>query len=256
MAERRTCMTSIFTQRQIGKIREAGKIVTGCHVALRDYIKPGLETSQIDAFVEEYILSRGGTPAQKGYMGYPYATCTSVNDQICHGFPGGTVIDEGDVIKVDFVVTLDGWMADSAWCYAVGNISDEAKRLMKVTRECLYIGIDKARPGNRIGDIGAAIQAHAEANGMSVVREFTGHGIGRVMHDGLIVPHYGKAGRGPRIREGMVFTIEPMINLGAAGCVINADGWTSRTADGSLSAQYEHTLAITDGYPEIITEQP
>lgn len=249
-------MTNIFTKRQIAKIRDAGKIVTACHVALRDIIKPGIKTAEIDAFVEQFIKARGGIPAQIGYMGYPYATCTSVNDQICHGFPGQTIIKDGDIIKVDFVVDLNGWMADSAWCYAVGEISDEAKRLMKVTKECLYIGIDKARPGNRIGDIGAAIQAHAQSNGMSVVREFTGHGIGKKMHDGLIVPHYGEAGRGPRIRKGMVFTIEPMINLGGPECVIDADGWTSRTVDGSLSAQYEHTLAITEGTPEIITKQP
>ncbi|HPJ22759.1 MAG TPA: type I methionyl aminopeptidase, partial [Clostridia bacterium] len=166
------------------------------------------------------------------------------------------IIADGDILKVDFVVNLDGWLADSAWCYAIGNISDEAEKLMRITRECLYLGIEQAVDGNRIGDVSHAIQQHAESNGMSVVREYTGHGIGRTMHDGLIVPHFGREGRGPRIREGMVFTIEPMINIGAPGLTVDSDGWTARTADGSLSAQYEHTIAITANGPEIITAQP
>lgn len=249
-------MTSILSKRQIDKIRDAGKIVSSCHVALRDYIEIGMSTMLVNDFVHNYIETNGAKPEQIGYMGYPYATCTSLNDEICHSFPGTEVIKDGDILKVDFVVNLDGWLADSAWCYAVGDISDEAKNLMKITKECLYLGIEQAVDGNRIGDISSVIQKHAESNGMSVVREYTGHGIGREMHDGLIVPHFGKAGRGPRIREGMVFTIEPMINLGAYGLTVDSDGWTARTADGSLSAQYEHTLAITENGPEIITEQP
>lgn len=248
-------MTSILSESQINKIREAGKIVTACHIALRDIIEPGLKTSDIDNFVRKFIVSHKAIPAQIGYMGYPYATCTSLNDEICHSFPGNEIIACGDILKVDFVVNLNGWMADSCWCYAVGDISDEASNLMKVTKECLYMGIEKSVKGNRIGDIGNVIQSHAEENGYSVVREYTGHGIGREMHDGLIVPHFGVEGKGPRIREGMVFTIEPMINEGAPGCMIDADGWTARTADGSLCAQYEHTLAITKNGPEIITEQ-
>jgi methionyl aminopeptidase len=248
-------MTSILSENQINKIREAGKIVSACHIALRSYIKPGLMTSDVDDFVRDFIVSHKAIPAQIGYMGYRYATCTSLNDEICHAFPGPGIISEGDVLKVDFVVNLNGWLADSCWCYGVGNISEEASRLMKVTRECLYMGIEKAVDGNRIGDIGHTIQEYAESNGYGVVREYTGHGIGRVMHDGLVVPHYGKAGKGPRIREGMVFTIEPMINAGAKGCRIDADGWTARTADGSLSAQYEHTIAITKNGPEILTDQ-
>lgn len=248
-------MTNIFSKKQINNIREAGKIVSACHVALRDFIEPGLHTSDVDDFVRRFIVSHKAIPAQIGYMGYPYATCTSLNDEICHSFPGTEKIIEGDVLKVDFVVNLNGWMADSCWCYAVGDISDDAARLMKVTKECLYLGIEKAVHGNRIGDISSAVQNHAESHGYSVVREFTGHGIGREMHDGLVVPHFGKEGKGPRIREGMVFTIEPMINEGAPGCVIDADGWTARTVDGLLSAQYEHTLVITKNGPEILTEQ-
>lgn len=248
-------MTSILSEKQINKIREAGKIVSGAHIALRDFIEPGLRTSDVDDFVRRFIMSHKAVPAQIGYMGYPYATCTSLNDEICHSFPGKEIIASGDILKVDFVVELDGWMADSCWCYGVGEMSPEAAQLMKVTKECLYMGIEKAVHGNRIGDIGSTIQKHAEAAGYGVVREYTGHGIGREMHDGLIVPHYGKEGKGPRIREGMVFTIEPMINAGAPGCKIDADGWTARTADGSLSAQYEHTIAITKNGPEIITEQ-
>ncbi len=248
-------MISILSENQINNIREAGKIVSACHIALRDLIKPGILTSDVNDFVREFIVSHKAVPTQIGYMGYPYASCTSLNDEICHAFPGNEIIADGDILKVDFVVTLNGWMADSCWCYAVGDISEEAAELMKVTKECLYRGIEKAVHGNRIGDIGNTIQRHAESNGYSVVREYTGHGIGREIHDGLIVPHFGKEGKGPRIREGMVFTIEPMINAGAPECTIDSDGWTARTADGSLSAQYEHTLAITKNGPEIITNQ-
>lgn len=248
-------MTSILSQKQINNIREAGKIVSACHIALRDFIEPGIQTSNVDDFVRHFVVSHKAVPAQIGYMGYPYASCTSLNDEICHSFPGTKIISDGDVLKVDFVVNLNGWLADSCWCYAVGNISEEAGKLMKVTKDCLYLGIEKAVHGNRIGDIGSVIQKYAESNGYGVVREYTGHGIGREMHDGLIVPHFGKEGKGQRIREGMVFTIEPMINEGAPGCKIDDDGWTARTADGSLSAQYEHTLAITKNGPEILTDQ-
>lgn len=248
-------ITSILSNGQIDKIRDAGKIVSACHVALRDFIEPGLMTSQVDDFVRKFIVSHKAIPAQIGYLGYPFASCTSLNDEICHAFPGSEIIKEGDILKVDFVVNLKGWLADSCWCYAIGDVSPDADRLMKVTKECLYKGIAKSIHGNRIGDIGNVIQTHAEANGYNVVREYTGHGIGKEMHDGLIVPHYGSAGKGPRIREGMVFTIEPMINDGVTGCNISSDGWTARTVDGSLCAQYEHTIAITINGPEILTEQ-
>lgn len=248
-------MTEIRTEKEIEHIARAGKIVTACHRELRKLVAPGISTLQIDSFVEKFIRSCGGTPAQKGYRGYPYATCTSVNDEICHSFPSRYVLEEGDIVKVDMVVDLNGWMADSAWSYAVGRVSAEVEKLMKITKECLYRGISKALAGNRTGDIAQAIQTLAEKEGFSVVRDYTGHGIGRVMHDGLFVPHYGHAGKGTRLMEGMVLTIEPMLNTGTFYTRLDTDGWTARTADGSLSAQYEHTLAITRGNPIILTEQ-
>ncbi|MBN2852031.1 MAG: type I methionyl aminopeptidase [Clostridia bacterium] len=248
-------MTNILSKSQIEKMHDAGKIVALCHEKLRDFIKPGITTREIDRFVESLILKHKAIPEQKGYTGYPFATCTSVNDEICHAFPSSYVIKDGDLLKVDFVVNLNGWLGDSAWCYAVGNLSPKAKLLMDTTRECLYLGIEQAKVGHRVGDIGAAIQAHAEARGFSVVREYTGHGISREMHDGLIIPHYGTAGKGPRIKEGMVFTIEPMINEGRFHYKLDDDGWTARTLDGSLSAQFEHTIAITKEGNTILTKQ-
>lgn len=248
-------MTNILSKSQIKKMEEASKIVALCHMKLRDFIKPGLMTKEIDKFVEDIIIKHKAIPEQKGYMGYPFATCTSVNDEICHAFPSRYILKDGDLVTVDFVVNLDGWLGDSAWCYAVGNISNKVKFLMDTTKECLYLGIEKAKVGNRIGDIGAVIQKHAESNGFSVVKEYTGHGISRLMHDGLIVPHYGKEGRGQRIKEGMVFTIEPMINEGHYLSKLDKDGWTARTKDGSLSAQYEHTIAITKDSNIILTRQ-
>lgn len=205
--------------------------------------------------MENYLKERGAYPEQKGYEGYPYSICASVNDEICHGFPSEYVLKDGDIITVDMVVNVDGWLADSAWSYEVGEVSEEAKKLLRVTRECMYKGIEKAVIGNRLGDIGAAVQKHAEENGYSVVREFVGHGIGQEMHEDPQVLHYGKAGRGLRLQEGMVFTIEPMINMGKKELTIDDNGWTARTADGSLSAQYEHQLAITKDGPIIITDQ-
>lgn len=248
-------MPNILTKSQIEKMKDAGKIVSLCHHSLRDYITPGITTNAINQFVEKIMIKHHSTPEQKGYMDYPYATCTSVNDEICHAFPSDYVVKDGDLLKVDFVVNLNGWLADSAWCYGVGNLSPKAQLLMDTTKECLCLGISKAKVGNRIGDIGAIIQKHAESKGFSVVREYTGHGISRVIHDGLIVPHVGKEGRGQRIKEGMVFTIEPMINEGHYLSKLADDGWTARTKDGSLSAQYEHTIAITKQGNIIITRQ-
>ena len=248
-------MTEIRTEKEISYIAKAGKIVAACHRELQKLVAPGISTLEIDAFAEKFIRSCGGIPSQKGYRGYPYATCTSVNDEICHSFPSRYVLEKGDIVKVDMVVDLNGWMADSAWSYAVGKISAEAEKLMKVTKECLYRGISKAMSGNRTGDIGHAIQTLAEKEGLSVVRDYTGHGIGRVMHNGLLVPHYRHSGRGSRLAEGMVLTIEPMLNTGAFYTRLDADGWTARTADGSLSAQYEHTIAISGNGSIILTEQ-
>jgi len=243
------------TAKEIGYMEEAGKILTACHREIRNLIRPGITTLEIDQFAEEFIRSHGATPEQKGYKGYPFATCASVNDEICHGFPTKDSLKDGDIVKIDMVVNLQGWLADSAWTYPVGQISKEAERLIKVTKECLYLGIEAAIIGNRIGDISHAIQTHAEGQGFSVVRDFMGHGIGQIMHEDLQVPHYGRPHRGERLREGMVFTIEPMINIGSYHLKIDPNKWTARTTDGSLSAQYEHTIAITKNSPLVLTEQ-
>lgn len=248
-------MITIKSKDEIMKMDKAGDIVIGMHEALRDYIKPGLTTLEIDAFCENFIREHGGIPAQIGYNGYPYATCTSVNDEICHGFPSDYVLKDNDLLTVDTVVELGGYMADSAWSYLVGEGSEENKKLMDITRECLYLGIEQAVVGNRLGDIANAIQTNAEKHGYSVVKEFTGHGIGTSMHEDPQVLHYGKAGRGQRLSEGMVITIEPMINTGHWKSQIDDNGWTARTIDGGISCQYEHTLAITEDGPVILTKQ-
>ncbi len=248
-------MIIIKTEDEIKKMQVAGKILADVHRHLRDFIVPGIKTMDIENFVEDFLSKRGATPEQKGYMGYPYAVCTSVNDEICHGFPTEYVLQSGDIVTVDMVVNVDGWLADSAWSYGVGELSSEAENLMKVTKECLYLGIEQAKIGNRLGDIGYAIESHAKEHGYSVVREFVGHGIGRDMHEDPQVLHFGRAGRGTRIEEGMVFTIEPMINIGDWKSKIDSNGWTARTVDGSLSCQYEHQIAITKDGPIIITDQ-
>ena len=234
---------------------EAGRILAACHRELREIIRPGITTMQIDRFAEHFIRSHGAKAEQKGYQGYPFATCASVNDEICHGFPTQTPLREGNIVTIDMVVNLNGWLADSAWCYPVGQISEQAEKLLKVTKECLYFGINKAVLGNRLGDISHAIQIHAESHGFSVVRDFTGHGIGHNMHEAPQVLHYGHPNKGVRLFEGMVFTIEPMINMGSYSLTIDRNEWTARTADGSLSAQYEHTIAITKNGPLVLTEQ-
>lgn len=248
-------MVIIKTDKEIGYMAEAGKILTACHRELRSLIRPGITTLEIDKFAEDFIRSHGATPEQKGYKGYPFATCASVNDEICHGFPTKNPLEDGDLVKIDMVVNFQGWLADSAWSYAVGQISEEAEKLMKVTKECLYLGIEASVIGNRIGDVSHAIQSHAESQGFSVVRDFMGHGIGKIMHEDLQVPHFGRPHRGERLREGMVFTIEPMINLGSFLLKIDPNRWTARTTDGTLSAQYEHTIAITKNGPLVLTEQ-
>jgi methionine aminopeptidase, type I (EC 3.4.11.18) len=218
-------------------------------------IKPGISTLELDRFVEEYLLSIGAFPEQKGYKGFPYSICASINDEICHGFPRKEPLKEGDIVTIDMVVNYDGYLADSAWSYAVGEISENARNLLEVTKKALYIGIEQAVIGNRLGDIGYAIQTFVESNGYSVVRDFVGHGIGKQMHEDPQVPHYGKPNRGIRLTEGMVITIEPMVNEGVYSIKIDDNEWTARTLDGKLSAQYEHTIAIMKDGPMILTNQ-
>ncbi|WP_311564669.1 type I methionyl aminopeptidase [Peptoniphilus duerdenii] len=248
-------MVNIYTKKDVLGMIEAGKVLAEVHRRLRTFIKEGVTTLEIDAYVESILKEFGATAEQKGYEGFPYATCASVNDEICHGFPTEYALKDGDIVTIDMVVNLNGSLADSAWTYAVGNISEEARHLMDTTLKCLYLGIKEAKVGNRLGDIGYAIQSYAEGEGFSVVREFVGHGIGKTMHEDPQVLHYGEAGRGLRIQEGMVFTIEPMINEGTFNLKIDKNGWTARTRDGKLSAQYEHQLAITKDGPIIITDQ-
>jgi methionyl aminopeptidase len=248
-------MIVLKSAREIENMKEAGKLLASVHKKLRTLIKPGVTTWEIDEFVEDYLKKHGATPEQKGYRDYKYATCASINDEVCHGFPRKQALKDGDIVTVDMVVNLNGALADSAWSYAVGNVSEQAQKLLEVTKEALYRGIAASVPGNRIGDIGHAIQSYVEAEGFSVVREFIGHGIGAVIHEKPDVPHYGLPGKGPRIKEGMVFTIEPMVNVGEWKTKMDNNGWTARTIDGELSAQYEHTIAITKDGPVILTEQ-
>lgn len=248
-------MIHLKSLREIDQMKEAGKLLAECHKQIANMIKPGVTTMEIDAFVEEFLKKHGATPEQKGYRGYPYATCASVNDEICHGFPRKQPLKNGDIVTIDMVVNFNGALADSAWTYAVGDVSKDIQHLLSVTKKALYIGIEQAIIGNRVGDIGHAIQTYAESEGVSVVRDFTGHGIGPTIHEEPLIPHFGKAGKGLRLKEGMVITIEPMLNLGTYFSQMDDNGWTARTVDGKASAQYEHTIAITKEGPLILTDQ-
>ncbi|WP_226677896.1 type I methionyl aminopeptidase [Mesobacillus jeotgali] len=248
-------MIVLKSAREIENMKAAGELLASVHRELRKLIKPGVTTWEIDQFVEDYLKKHGATPQQKGYRNYQYATCASINDEVCHGFPRKGALNDGDIVTIDMVVNLNGALADSAWSYAVGNVSEQSQKLLKVTKEALYRGIAVSVPGNRIGDIGHAIQSYVEGEGFSVVREFIGHGIGSVIHEKPDIPHYGLPGKGPRLKEGMVFTIEPMVNIGEWKTKMDSNGWTARTVDGKLSAQYEHTIAITKDGPVILTEQ-
>ncbi|WP_173917050.1 type I methionyl aminopeptidase [Halobacillus sp. Marseille-Q1614] len=243
------------SKREIELMHEAGKLLAGVHKELRTFIKPGVTTMEVEKFVESYLEKHGATGEQKGYQGYEFTTCASINDEICHGFPRDEKLKEGDIVTIDMVVNLNGFLADSAWTHPVGEISEEAQKLLDVTKTSLYKAIEKAQVGNRIGDLGHAIQSYAEGEGYSVVRDFTGHGIGETIHEDPYIPHFGQAGKGARLKEGMVITIEPMINIGTYANKMDENNWTARTLDGSLSAQYEHTIAITKDGPLILTEQ-
>lgn len=243
------------SKREINQMQEAGKVLVATHKEIKKLIQPGITTMEIDNFVEKFLKKHGATPEQKGFEGYKYATCASINDEICHGFPRKKPLENGDIVTIDMVVNLNGGLADSAWSYAVGDIDEKGKQLMDVTKKALYLGIEQAQEGNRIGDIGHAIQTYAENENFSVVREFTGHGIGPTLHEAPHIPHFGEPNKGIRLKEGMVITIEPMINEGAWQSKMDDNGWTARTIDGGRSCQYEHTLAITKDGPLIITEQ-
>lgn len=241
--------------REIEQMQKAAAILVACHKEIAKMIRPGITTMEIDEFAEEFIRKHGATPEQKGYNGYPYATCASINDEICHGFPRNEKLQDGDIVTIDMVVNWKGGLADSAWTYAVGDVDEAGLRLMEVTKNALYKGIEQAQVGNRIGDIGHAIQTYAEGEGFSVVRDFTGHGIGPTIHEEPHVPHFGLPNKGLRLKEGMVITIEPMINEGAWQSKMDANNWTARTIDKSRSAQYEHQIVIQKDGPLILTDQ-
>ncbi|WP_026695038.1 type I methionyl aminopeptidase [Peribacillus kribbensis] len=248
-------MIILKSNREISSMHEAGRLLASCHKEIAKLVAPGITTWEIEEFVNGYLQKHGASPEQKGYKGYKYATCASVNDEVCHGFPRKSPLRNGDIVTIDMVVNLNGALADSAWSYGVGSLQPETEELLKVTKDALYEGIKACKPGNRIGDIGYAIQTFTEAKGFSVVRDFIGHGIGSVIHEKPDVPHFGQEGKGVRLKEGMVFTIEPMINIGTFHTRMDANKWTARTLDGKYSAQYEHTIAITSNGPLILTDQ-
>lgn len=248
-------MITLKSEREIEMMDASGALLADVHHQLRTFIKPGITSWDIEEFVHKYIVDHGGIPAQIGYEGYKYATCCSINDEICHGFPRKEKLKDGDLIKVDMCIDLNGAMSDSCWSYIVGESTPELDKLMAVTKKALYLGIEQATVGNRIGDIGHAIETYVEAEGFGVVKDFIGHGIGPTIHEEPMVPHYGDAGKGLRLKEGMVITIEPMVNTGTWKMKMDDNGWTARTRDGGLSCQFEHTLAITSDGPRILTSQ-
>jgi len=235
-------------------MREAGRLVGDVLTELAGLVAPGVTTADLDEVAEKRIRRAGAAPAFKGYHGYPATICASINEEVIHGIPSGRrVLNEGDVISIDVGASLDGYYGDSAVTLPVGAVSEQAATLLRVTEESLYKAIERVRPGGRISDIGHAVQQHVEAYGFSVVREFVGHGIGQRMHEEPQVPNYGEPGRGPRLSEGMVLAIEPMVNAGKPAVKVLADGWTAVTRDGSLSAHFEHTVAVTADGPWILT---
>lgn len=248
-------MITLKSSREIDAMEKSGALLADVHHQLRDFIKPGITSWDIEVFVDEYIRKNNGIPAQIGYEGYKYATCCSINDEICHGFPRKEKLKEHDLIKVDMCIDLNGALSDSCWSYVVGSSTPEIDHLMDVTRKSLYLGIEQAQEGNRIGDIGHAIQDYAEGEGLAVIREYVGHGIGPTIHEAPSIPHYGEANKGLRLKSGMIITIEPMIATGEWKSVQDPNGWTARTIDGGLCCQYEHTLAITPDGPKILTSQ-
>ena len=239
---------------EIELMRQSCLLVGETHAAIVHLIKPGATTLQLDSVAEEFIRSNGAIPSFKNYNGYPFATCISVNDAVVHDFPNNKELKEGDLVSIDIGVFKNGFHGDSAYTYAIGNISDEVKQLMRVTKESLYKGIDKAVAGNRIGDISYAIQEYTERkHGYGVVRELVGHGLGKDLHEDPQVPNYGKRGSGGKLKEGMVIAIEPMINMGKKDVINDADGWTVRTRDGKPSAHYEHNVYVRKNKPDILS---
>lgn len=247
-------MIILKSEREINYLRDAGRIVAETHVEVKKAVKPGVTTLDLDRIAEEYIISRGAIPAFKGYHGFTGNICSSVNEEVVHGIPGLRKLKTGDNISIDIGAVINGYNGDAAITVPVGEVDAEVQKLLDVTEESLYKGIEQAVIGNRLSDISHAIQNHVEQYGFGVVRDYVGHGIGRSMHEDPQVPNYGNPGRGPRLKAGMTLAIEPMVNLGTHEVKTLDDGWTVVTLDGKRSAHFEHSIAITDGKPEILTK--
>ena len=238
------------------KMHNAGQLAAKVLDYITDFVSIGVSTEYLNKLCHKFILDNNALPAPLNYRGFPKATCISVNHVVCHGIPGNKILDDGDILNIDITVILDGWYGDTSRMFFVGNTSKKAKLLTKITYECLMLGIATVKPGSTVGDIGHAIQVHAENNGFSVVRDFTGHGLGKVFHSPPTILHYGKPNTGSILEEGMIFTIEPMINIGKYDVKILSDGWTAVTRDKSLSAQFEHSIGVTSEGYEIFTNSP
>jgi methionyl aminopeptidase len=238
---------------EIEKMAAAGDVLVRCHRLLESKLRAGVTTAELDAAAERFIRSQGGVPSFKGYNGFPGSICASPNHMVVHGIPGAYKVAKGDVLSIDIGVTLDGWVADAARTYAVGPVTPVAEKLLRVTEESLFKAVEQCRPGNRLGDVSHAVQAHVESQGLSVVRSLVGHGIGRDMHEDPQIPNYGEPGRGPLLEEGMVLAVEPMVTAGRHAVRMGDDHWAIYSQDGSLAAHFEFTIAITSAGPRILT---
>jgi methionyl aminopeptidase len=239
---------------EIERMARAGEVVADCLELLRETIRPGVTTAELDAVAREFIRSRGGVPTFEGYRGYPASICASPNAMVVHGIPGEYALREGDILSVDVGVTLEGFVGDSAWTFPVGDVSPDAERLLEVCEAALHAAIERARAGNHLSDISHAVQTTVEEGGFAVIRALVGHGVGRAMHEDPQIPNFGPPGRGPLLQEGMTLAIEPMITAGSAEIVLHDDEWSISSADGSLAAHFEHTVAITAEGPRILTQ--
>ena len=255
-AEPRSHVIKLHGSEGFAGMRRAGALAASILDDLAERVVPGLPTSAIDDFVRERTIAAGAVPATLGYRGYTKSCCTSINHVVCHGIPGDKALKDGDIVNIDVTVILDGWHGDTSRMFLVGDVSIKARKLVDVTYECLMLGLEQALPGNRLGDISHAIQQHAEKHRYGIVRDFCGHGLGRLFHDSPEVVHAGRPGTGPELKPGMFFTVEPMINIGRADCKLLDDGWTAVTRDRSLSAQFEHSIGITEDGHEVFTKSP
>lgn len=246
-------MISLKSKREIELLKEAGRIVYKTHKYLQPFVKAGIKTIELDRLAEDFIRKEGATPSFKGYEGFPYTLCISINEEVVHGFPSERVLVDGDIISIDIGACYKGYHGDSAWTYRVGNISSENEYLLEHTKKALYEGIKQVKVGNRIGDIGYAIEEYATKHNLGIVKELVGHGVGTSVHEAPDVPNYGKKGTGPKLREGMVIAIEPMLTLGSPEIYIEDNDWTIVTEDSSCSAHFEHTVVVTNDGVEILT---